>query len=56
MVRLCHQKVQEVRVRPDSLPGRHVAWNSQSEGTRFRQSRQSRPEHLGVSVGNQGRC
>jgi hypothetical protein len=33
-------------------PGRPVACNSPSEGTRFRQSRQSRPEHLAVSDGN----
>jgi hypothetical protein len=33
-------------------PGQRAACNSPSEGTRFRQSRQSRPEHLGVSDGN----
>ena len=36
----------------DPSPGRRVACNSPSEGTRFRQSRQSRPEHPGVSDGN----
>jgi len=36
----------------DLSPGRRVACNSPSEGRRFRQSRQSCPEHLGVSDGN----
>jgi len=40
----------------DPSPGRQAACNSPSEGTRFRQSRQSRPEHPGVSDGNQGCC
>jgi len=40
----------------DPAPGRLAACNSPSEGTRFRQSRQSRPEHPGVSDGNQGCC
>ena len=38
------------------LPGRRAVCNSPSEGTRFRQSRQSRPEHPGVSDGNWGCC
>jgi len=33
-------------------PGRRDPCHSPSEGTRFRQSRQSRPEHPGVSDGN----
>jgi len=37
-------------------PGRQAACNSPSEGRRFRQSRPSRPEHPGVSDGNQGCC
>ena len=36
----------------DLSPGRRVASNSPSEGMRFRQSCQSRPEHSGVSDGN----
>jgi hypothetical protein len=40
----------------DTSPGRQAACNSPSEGTRFRQSRQSRPEQLGVSDGNLGCC
>jgi len=40
----------------DPSPGRQAACNSLSEGTRFRQSRQSLPEHPGVSDGNQGCC
>jgi len=36
----------------DPSPGRREACNSPSEGMRFRQSRQSRPEHPGVSDGN----
>jgi len=40
----------------DPSLGRRVASDSPSEGTRFRQSRQSRPEHPGVSDGNQGCC
>jgi len=36
----------------DPSPGRRAAYNSPSEGTMFRQSRQSRPEHPGVSDGN----
>jgi len=52
MVRIRHQKVKEVGVECDPSPGRRVACNSPSEGTRFRQSRQSRPEHPGVSDGN----
>jgi hypothetical protein len=36
----------------DLSPGRREACNSPSEGTRFRQSRQSRLEHPGVSDGN----
>ena len=43
-------------VQRDPSPGRQAACNSPSEGTRFRQSRQSRPEHPGVSDGNQGCC
>jgi len=40
----------------DPSPGRRVACNSPSEGTRFHQSCQSRPEHPGVSDGNQSCC
>jgi hypothetical protein len=40
----------------DPSPGRQAACNYPSEGTRFRQSRQSRPEHPGVSDGNRGCC
>jgi hypothetical protein len=40
----------------DPSPGWQAACNSLSEGTRFRQSHQSRPEHPGVSDGNQGCC
>jgi len=36
----------------DPSPGRRVACNSPSEGTRFRQRRQTRPQHPGVSDGN----
>jgi len=52
MVRKRHHKVKEVRMQHDLSPGGRVACNSLSEGPRFRQSRQSRPEHLGVSDGN----
>jgi len=52
MVRIRHQKVKEVGVQRNPSPGRRVACNSPSEGSRFRQSRQSRPEHPGVSDGN----
>jgi hypothetical protein len=40
----------------DPSPGRQAACNSPSQGTRFRQSRQSRPEHPCVSDRNQGCC
>jgi hypothetical protein len=40
----------------DPSPGRQAACNSPSEGTRFRQRRQSRPDHPGVSDWNQGCC
>ena len=40
----------------DLSPGQQAACNSPSEGTRFRQSRQSCPEHPGVSDGIQGWC
>jgi len=40
----------------DRSPGRRAACNSPSEATRFRQSRQGRPEHPGVSDGNYGCC
>jgi len=43
-------------MQPDPSPGRQAACHSPSEGTRFRQSRQSRPEHPGVSDGIQGCC
>jgi len=56
MMRIRHHKVKEVRMQRDPSPGRRVACNSPSERVRFRQSRQSRPEHPGVSDGNQGRC
>jgi len=36
----------------DLSPGRQAACNSPSDGTRFCQSRQSHPEHPGVSDGN----
>ena len=49
MMRIRHHKVKEVRMQ-------RVACNSPSERTRFRQSRQSRLEHPGVSDGNSGRC
>jgi len=42
-------------VQRDKSPGRRVACNSPSEGTRFRHSRQSRPGHPGVWDGNNGR-
>ena len=38
----------------DLSPGQWEACDSLSEGTRFRQSRQSLPEHLGVSDGHYG--
>jgi len=40
----------------DPSPGRQAGCNSPSEGTRFCQSCQSRPEHPGFSDGNQGCC
>ena len=40
----------------DPSPERQTACNSPSESTRFRQSRQSRLEHPGVSDGNWGCC
>jgi hypothetical protein len=40
----------------DPSRGEREACNSPSEGTRFRQSRQSRPEHPGVSDGNKSCC
>jgi len=43
-------------VNSDQSPGWRVACKSPSEGTRFRQSRQSRPEHPGVSDGNSSCC
>jgi len=52
LVRICHQKVQDVSVKRDMWPRRRVAWNSASDGTMLRQSCQSRPEHPGVSDGN----
>jgi len=52
MVRIRHHTVQEVCVQRDLSPWGRVACNSPSEGTMFRQSRQSCPEHLGVSDGN----
>jgi hypothetical protein len=39
-------------VNSDPSPARRAACNSLSEGTRFRQSHQSHPEHPGVSDGN----
>ena len=36
----------------DTLPGQREACDSRSEGLRFRQRSQSRPEHLGVSDGD----
>jgi len=52
MVRKRQHKVKEVRMERDPSAGRRVASNALSEGTRFRQSRQSRPEHPGVSDGD----
>jgi len=52
MMRIRHHEVKEVRMQRDPSPGRWVACISPSEHTRFRQSRQSRPEHPGVSDGN----
>ena len=52
MVRKRRQKVKEVSVQRDPSPGRRVACNSPSQGTRFHQSRQSHAEHPGVSDGN----
>ena len=52
MMRIRHHNVKEVRMQRDSSPGRWVACDSPSEGTTFRQSRQSHPEHPGVSDGN----
>ena len=52
MMRIRHHKVKEVHMQHDPSPGLRVACNSPSERTRFRQSRQSRPEHPGVSDGN----
>ena len=40
----------------DPSPGRRVACNSPSEGTRFRQSCQSRSEHPAVSDDNKSSC
>jgi len=51
MMRMLHHEVKEVRMQRDPLPGRQVVCNSLLEGVRFRQSRQSRPEGLGVSEG-----
>ena len=51
MMRMLHPEVKEVRMQRDPLPGRQVVCNSLLEGVRFRQSRQSRPEGLGVSEG-----
>jgi len=50
------RKAQELRMQPDPSPGRREACNMLSEGRRFRHSRQSRPEHPGVSDSNLGRC
>ena len=44
--------VMEVSMQRDPSPGPLEACHSPSEGTRFRQSRQSLPEHPGVSDGN----
>ena len=44
------------RVNSDTAPGLLEACNAPSEGTRFRQSHQSRPEHPGVSDGNYSCC
>jgi len=52
MLRIHHHKVKEVRMERDPSPGRWVTGNSPSERTRLHQSRQSRPEHPGVSDGN----
>jgi len=56
MMRIRHDKVKEVGMQRNPSPGRRVACTSLSERTRFRQSRQSRPEHPDVSDGNWGRC
>jgi len=42
----------ELSMQHDPSPGRRVACNSPSDGTKIRQGRQSRPEHPGVSDGN----
>jgi len=52
MMHTRHHKVKEVHMQRDPSPGQRVACNSLSEGMRFRPSRQSRPEYLGVSDGN----
>jgi hypothetical protein len=39
-------------VDPDPSPGRWAPCNTLAEGKRFRQSRQSSPEHLGASDAN----
>jgi len=52
MMHIHHHKVNEVGMQCDPSPGRRVACNSPSEGTRFRQSRQSHPDHPGVSNGD----
>jgi hypothetical protein len=49
-------KVQEVSMQRDPSPGRRELCDSPSEGTRFLQSWQSRPEHPGASDGNLGCC
>jgi len=51
MVRIRYETVKEVWVQRDLSPRRRVACNFPSEGTMFRQSRQSRAEHPGVSDG-----
>jgi len=51
MMRICHHTVKEVRMQCDPSPGGQIGCNFLSEGTSFCQSRQSRPEHPGVSVG-----
>ena len=56
MKHIRHHQVKEVRMQRDPSPGWRVACNSLSERAKFRQGRQSRPEHPGVSDGNYGRC
>jgi len=46
------RKVMEVSMHRDRARARQEAYHSLQDGTRFRKSRQSRPEDPGVSDGN----